>query len=82
MAEKDRSLVSVRLDLPRWIVDALLRVDVPEWYVGLTLSDRVTHALEFSANSILAHEESKDRRALYRKLGLDEPDDCPDDLPF
>jgi len=82
MRRKDVTPVIVQLSLPRWMVDALTRVEVPEWYVGPTLSDRVAHALEPSANGILAYEESAERRALYRALGLDYPDDCPDDLPF
>jgi len=80
-APLDETPVPVSIMLPRWMAEAMARWDrLP--YAANDLAGNIATALRPTALTILEFEESRRRRALYDKLGLPDPCDGPDDLPF
>lgn len=78
----DGPRVSVSLDLPQWVADALMRWPVPEEYAGGDLAARVAFAAELAADGVMSGENNQTRRALYGKFGVAFPDGEDDDIPL
>lgn len=74
--------MKVTVDLPDWIVKALLEWHVPPEYAGPTIEERLAYLAEESALAILAQNDRTRRQKLYRALGLRSDDDDDDDIPF
>lgn len=82
--------VRVVVELPEWVYDAIKAAPMPVDLCGATVADRLGFlAVEYADAEIrrlVEVSKRKERRALYRKLGLPLPPppgyDSDDDIPF
>ena len=72
----------VTVDLPEWVVSALLAWNVPEEYAGPSIEERLCFLAEESASGITSNMERAKAINLYRLFGQQHPDDLDDDIPF
>lgn len=74
--------MKVTVDLPDWVVTALLAWNVPEELAGASIEERLCFLAEDSASGILSSIEQTKSFTLYRLLGQRHPNDLDDDIPL
>lgn len=67
--------MKVTVDLPDWIVAALLRAYVPEELAGATIEERLYFIADDWAVTIMSHEAQLKRQRLYEAMGVPFPED-------
>lgn len=74
--------MKVTVDLPDWIVKALLEWHIPEEYAGPTIEDRLYFLADSSAMSISRENDRVRRLKFFRALGIPTDDEDDDDISF
>jgi len=74
--------MKVTVDLPDWIVKALLEWRIPEEHAGPTIGDRLAFLADASALNIMAENDRVRRQKFFRALGIPTNDEDDDDIPF
>lgn len=73
--------MKVTVDLPDWIVKALLEWRIPDEHAGPTIEDRLAFLADDAALAILAQNDRTRRAKFFRALGI-LSDDEDDDIAF